>query len=110
MSNLDWFWELTDEEIYNGILYRNQTGYVDNIDKVNDYAWRVGFTKLAYWWAESDGDRTLMKLQFADEIAELATRIASETRIRFLPQQSVDYVVWINTATLDDLKERGIIL
>lgn len=68
MTELDWFWELTDEEIYVGIIARHQPSEFEDTCK---YAWKHGFRKMSEWWSQCEGDRTLMKLQYADELIEL---------------------------------------
>ena len=100
MSYLNWFWELTDEEIYNGICLRNGSKEFNRNDLTYKYAWEPGFLRLADMWAQADGDRLMMKLQYADDIAEIGV-ISAIGRIRFIPQNNSDQLF----IKIDDVKK-----
>lgn len=72
ICNLDWFWALSDEQIYIGILVRNDLNRYYYNKKDIKYAFKYGFMKLANLWIEADGDKIVMKLMFTDELKEIS--------------------------------------
>ena len=73
MSNLDWFWELTDDEIREAIetravMYNSRN---EAHKRTFQIAWRYGFQSMSTWFYDCNGDRVLMRLRYADEIAKL---------------------------------------
>ena len=76
MSNLNWFWDLDDEEIKYGIYLRGVYYYSNNRhpdygSKIYKICCNYGFAILSMCLQESGFDRTLMKLRYADEIAAI---------------------------------------
>ena len=81
MSNLNWFWDLDDEEIKYGIYLRDTLRDTSN-NRPHDYGSKIykiccnyGFATLSMCLQESGFDRTLMKLRYADEIAAIEKEI-----------------------------------
>jgi hypothetical protein len=68
-----WFWDLTDNEIHEFMYQRNHQYYTDSYST----AWRYGFLHLTTWLEESNGDRLLMRIKYADELASLADEISN---------------------------------
>jgi hypothetical protein len=64
------FWELSDEEILLGISFIKDTGEVPD-HPMEVFNHDSSLQLLAGMWLNSDRDKTLMKLKFADEIRVL---------------------------------------
>lgn len=68
------FFTLTDKEILQGILYvisEEHRNHSMKDDPLLAFAWDNRLRKLASMWLESEMDMNIMRLKFADEIAEL---------------------------------------
>ena len=72
--SFDWFFNLTDDELLEIWKVRNNYGTIDNTPGTIEHykiGWKQGFVTLSGYLQDCDGDRTLMKLKYADDIAEL---------------------------------------
>jgi hypothetical protein len=76
-TNLNRFWSLTDDEIMEAIfkITIHASGDFTNYELVRYLPAKpeqhYGFRKLSYYWLDCGCDRTLMRIKYADEIAEL---------------------------------------
>jgi hypothetical protein len=73
------FWSLTDSQLERG--YQIITGILANISEELDFefAHNLILRKHILMWINSDKDKTLMKLRFADELHELERNIDAGT-------------------------------
>lgn len=64
------FWELSEEEILEGISLISDTGEMSD-HPMHIFNEDTALQILAGMWLNSDKDKTLMKLKYADEIRDL---------------------------------------
>jgi hypothetical protein len=64
------FWELTDDQIMQGINMVSDIGEM-NDHPMNIFNHDITLQILAGMWLSSDKDKTTMKIKFADEILKL---------------------------------------
>jgi hypothetical protein len=70
------FWTLTDDEIRRGMdcVHDSRLRERDQSDPMIMFVYDRNLEQLAFWLIDCDWDRDLMRLKYADEIAELDDR------------------------------------
>lgn len=69
------FWSLTDEEILQGLAMVVYPNKQDPTHPMRDFYHKFKLQKLAVFWLDCNRDRTLMKIRYSEEIAELEQSI-----------------------------------
>ena len=82
MKNL--FWELSDDEILKGmtVMYAARTKQIDSTQPLAVFAYDRRLQRMAEMLRDCNFDRTLMKLQYGQEIADLESEAISASTLK----------------------------
>jgi hypothetical protein len=73
------FWTLTDDQIRRGmdLVHDSRLQDYDRTDPMQIFVYDRNLQQMAFWLMDCDWDRNLMRLKYADELAELDDRQTS---------------------------------